>query len=335
MRMLAAFTGIMSLIVSTTTISHAQQLADSDRAVLAFDVAVSRLLTSDMMKKAQFDPATMAGNSPINPADLVRVFGAVSAPKSMADLQQPNPEKLPVSMFVRVKFKSPELATKAYTEMSNTGGKVTKGGKEYMTPPEGGPQDMLGHMYAPDTIELGSENYIVGGIKNPFTANLLEAWKKAPEQTSVKIVLDLNGARNLINEAKQNAPPESMMVTSLLDNSSAIRLALDFSSDKLLWLTMTGADAAKTGTLKAQMDGLMTMASGFGQQALGQIPMPNLKKSAGQLLRALKTTQDGNDVNIVLPKPEGFEDAIGELGQLIPMMMMQGAGGPPPGNAFS
>ena len=46
------------------------------------------------------------------------------------------------------------------------------------------------------------------------------------------------------------------------------------------------------------------------------------------MLNALAANQDGNDVSIVLPRPEGFEDAIGEVVPMVMGIMMGGPGGP-------
>ena len=56
----------------------------------------------------------------------------------------------------------------------------------------------------------------------------------------------------------------------------------------------------------------MAMAKQMGGGALAMAP-PKAQAPAKELLNALATTRDGNDVNIVLPHPEGLGDAIGDI----------------------
>lgn len=329
MRIFAPMSAVLMLTSVVLCQSQARAQAP-ESAVLAFDIALDRLMTSEAVKSSGVDPNNMVPPSPddIKPEDLKRVFGAVSAPDNLAVMEAPNQDESPVSFFVRAQFKDPAVAKKMYDGLAERGKKVTLGGKEYCRPPEGEPQNMLAHMFAADTVQFGTDDFVMAGGGNVFSAPLLASWKKMPK-AAVRVAVDVEGARHLINEAKQKGvPPQAMMAVSIVDNLAAVRLGFDLSSSNLLWLTLTGKDEQATATLKAQLDGLLAMAQGFGKQGLAQVPFPKTKQVAGELLDAMKAQQDGNDVNLELPRPSGFEEAVAELGQMIPAMMMGGAGGP-------
>ena len=306
------------------------------QGVIAFDVNLGRLMSSDAVKQSGVNPGQMMQANPdesIDPNDVDRVFGAISAPSSVAEFNKGPGETPEMEFLMRMQFKTAELAKKSYEEMGAKGTPVTIGGKNYFRPPPDKPQNMLMHMFNDKTMEMGTEKFIKAGAANIFAPALLTQWKKLPADKAFRVAVDLNGVRHLINESMQNAgqiPPPAMPLVAMVENSIAVRIAFDLSSDNLLWLSLVGKDSAATQTLKASFDGMLMMASGFGKQSLAQIPSPNLQKTAGALLDALKTTQDGNDVNLVLPRPEGFEQAIQEVAGMF-MGQLFGGGGPPAG----
>ncbi|MGB7345278.1 MAG: hypothetical protein WBD20_13775 [Pirellulaceae bacterium] len=321
-------------LLANPTNSNAQ-LPQDKQSVLAFDIYFDRLSSSDLAKATGMDDPNKAlggpganANDPIKPDELRRVFGAVSAPPSVQSMQQMGAgvEKLDFNFFARLQFKDAAATDKAFAEMIKGCETETVGGKEYYRPPvkAGSPKNMLFHKLSADVVEIGTDEYMVLPDRNVFSANLLAAWGKMPK-SAIRIAADLDGARHLIDEGLQmaegNVPPMAQPALSMVNNMTTLRIGLDFSSETLLWLTATGRDQAATDQINATLGGLLAMAKGFGQQSL---PMagPDAQGPGGELLAALSTTVDGNDVNIVLPRPDGLEKAIG--GAMMSMMAMGG-----------
>jgi hypothetical protein len=323
-----------------------EPLTENDKAVVAFDIYVDRLTGSETAKASGMeDPSSALPIPPsdIDPKDVRRVFGAVSAPADVASVAaRQGSDPLPMNFFVRVQFKTPEAADKAYQGMAATGQAVTLGGNQYYRPPaddNDSPSNLLLHMSAADTLEFGTDGFLLQPSRNLFTDGLLDSWKKMPK-AAIRIAADLDGARGLINQGMQAAqagggiPADAMPAVAIVENSAGLRFALDFSSESMLWLTLSGRDAGSTGIVKGTMDQFLAMGKGFGQQGLQAVPDENIKKVAGEILNALQTTQDGNDVNLVLPRPEGFEEAMGEAAKMAMGGMFGGPGGPGAPGAF-
>jgi hypothetical protein len=242
---------------------------------------------------------------------------------------------LEFNFFVRMQFKDQNAADKAFAEMSEGSQSTTIGEKQCLRPPPGPtvPGNVAFHRLSPDIIEVGSDDYLKLSDRNVFSDNLLDAWGKMPK-AAIRVAVDLESAKHLVDEAMQmangNVPPMAQPALSMVNNMSVLRLGLDFSSDNLLWLTATGKDESATGQINATLGGILAMAKGIGTQQLSMAG-PDAQGPGGELLAALATQVDGNDVNIVLPRPEGLEKAIG--GAMSQMMSMGGPpmieGGPP------
>jgi hypothetical protein len=309
------------------------QLPDDQRSVLAFDVYFDRILSSEMVESTGIDEfGGQMTNKPSDQIDLDtvrRIFGAASAPASLETLKaiQGGAEQTGFSFFARMQFKDKNGADKAFAKMEEGSAPATIGNKECFRPPVGAaPSNIAFYRLSPDVIEIGSDDYLELADRNVFSANLMDAWSKMPK-AAIRVGVDLDGARHLVDEALQmagsNIPPMAQPALSMVNNMAVLRIGMDFSGDTLLWLTATGKDASATGQINATLGGLLAMAKGMGAQTL---PMagPDAQGPGGELLAALATTVDGNDVNIVLPRPEGLEKAIG--GAMAQMMSM---GSPP------
>lgn len=338
MRQTLAFCLALPLLAAATP-AHAQ-LTDADKAVLAFDVYLDRLTGSDLAASTGMEDPTKAmpagSQSDIDMKEVRRVYGAISAPADMGAIEsRSGTDPLPMNFFVRLQFNSPEAAEKNLQNLSEEGRKETINGKEYLRPPDDGdtPSNMLVHLVSPDMMELGTDGFVLHSSRHVFSDNLLAAWKKMPV-ASIRVAADLDGARHLIDQGLQAAqaggavPPPAMTAVNMVNDIAGVRFALDFSSENMLWLTLSGKDATGTGTIKNTIDGFLMMGKGAAQQMLPGIPSEKLKGVATELVDALATTQDGNDVNLVLPRPDGFEEAIAEAVPMAMQAMMGGMGGP-------
>ena len=330
-------------LIFTATICFLQpavgRAQDSEKAVVAFEVYADRLTSSDLAKETGFDNPSQSvpveANEALQLDEIRRLYGAIAAPADLATLQAASSEQgfeeLPFEFFVRMQYRSAKAAETAFADMSKEGQPEAIGGKNYLRPPadaKSTPKNMLMHLSAPDTIEVGTDGYILSSDRNVFTDNLAAAWPKMPK-AAIRIGIDLDGARHLIDEGIRMAQDSGGAVpppaAAVLNDTSVLRLGLDFSGENLLWLTATGHDGDAATRVNGILGGLMAMGKGMGGQFL---PMagPDAQAPGQAILDSLATTVDGNDVNITIPKPEGLEKALeGAFGQL--MMAGMGAGG--------
>ena len=76
------------------------------------------------------------------------------------------------------------------------------------------------------------------------------------------------------------------------------------------------------------------MAKLAGKNGTKMLPDEGVQKVADKLLDSLEAKRDGAEVVVAIPKPAGFNDAMKKLQEILPMMMMGGMQGGPPGDDF-
>ena len=327
------FAGLSFDLLTTTAVA---QVPPEQQAVVAFEVYLDRLSESELAKEsgAAEQAAGLMGpggaENTVDPQDLHRIFGAAAAPPSIQSFiqMQQGVEQLDFNFFVRMQFKNAQLADKGFEEMKEGSTPVTLGGKEYFRPSaeDNPPKNVAFHKISDDTVEIGTDEYLQLPTRNLFSANLKAAWPKMP-RAGVRVALDFDGARKLIDEAVlmggEQIPPQALTVIS---NTSVFRLGIDFSGDSLIWLTATGKDAGGTQKINETLSGLMEQAKAMAGFMLPQAP-PAIQEPAKVILAALGTKVAGDDVSIEIPRPDGLGEAVSEMvGQMF--MGAMGPGGP-------
>ena len=295
------------------------QVPEADKAVLAFDVYLDRLGASKMAKQNELDgPMNPLGGAPTDlfePEDVRRLFGSVSAPPNTQAIQnagQPG-EPLPFDFFLRMQFKSQELGDKFMADVQQKSETTTIQGKTFFRPPADspGPSNIVMQRIAPDTFEFGTERYLLMPNRNLFSSRLAAAWPKMP-RAAVRVALDLDGARHLIDEGLKSipggVPAPAQPAVALVNSTSVLRLGLDLTGENLFWLTATARDEASANQVNGILGGLLAMGKQMGQGALQAAP-PAAQKPGTEILNALVTQQDGVDVSVTIPLPEGLEEA--------------------------
>lgn len=320
--------------------AQSASLDEKQKAVLVFDVRLSKMHQGELGKTLALDEKlsdwhAQNGDDGPDPSKLERVFGAMSAPEDMASAMTLQMGEMPMEFFVQLKFVDEKTTSDMLAKFEEeSGGKVEKNGKTYFKPPaEGGaPEGMLAHQVDAKTIEFGTEAYIFHENRKPFTDNLTAAWGKAPKNDAVRIVMDLEGAKGLIAEAvamgKQQTPDPMMgAYMDLVDNMKNLRISLDLESKNLLTIQATGVNESDASELKDGLDSLMGMAK-MGIQS----QLPTLKEQdadgaviAEELAKSLMPSNDGAEVSIVIPKPEGFDAWVKKAAEQYGAMLGGGA----------
>ena len=294
-------------------------------AVIAIEIDAKRLIASNTLKSTKLDltkVAPYAESAQININDIGKVSAMSSVPQGPDALKAMNGKmdgkKAPFSFLAKLELTDGAKAKGMFDKLSASLDRVVVDGKEYYRNKNGGSgaENFVMHMPTGDTVLAGTDDYVESSSANLFSGTLQNSWNRLPAQT-VRVAWDLAAMRHIFQQSKEQnaADPNQVMLLSFLENLDALRMAMDLDSPSLLSLVLTGKDDQTATAMKAQIDGLITVAQAQGKQMVGQLP-PKTQPVVSALLDALKTTRDGNDIGLTLPRPAGFEDAAAELAQM-------------------
>jgi hypothetical protein len=315
--------GLIVSLGSMSSSTNAQvtnaQVTGDNRAVVVFELDAERFVASEMFQKNQghagrAGPIEAAGQK-IKLEEIKRVYGAIGAAPDMKTIEDAKTTGLlPFDLFVQIQFKSVELAEKAYEQAKLKCVPKTIEGKQYHAIPpntEKAPENMLVHRFAPDTIEIGTEAYLTLPNRNVLSENLVRMWPEIPD-SAIRLALDVDGIRHLIEQGLLMPNPIAVVVhpvVMVVEHTSVIRLAVDFSSDTILWLSTTGKDEETTEKIDLFVAGLMATAKDLGKAFVPQVS-PKMQAPIQSMLDGISKTVRGNDVTIVIPHPPGLADAF-------------------------
>ena len=340
---------IFALVAIVAPVSAQSSLKEEQKAVLVFDLRMDMLNSSPLGKQMKFaellsEAQQKTGQGGPDQSKVVRMFGALSAPESLASLQGLEVSEVPFDFFMRAKYEDASSATEALEfSLEESGDKMEKfekNGKTFYKSLEGGsmPVGMIMHQVDETTIEIGSETYVFQPNRQMFTDNLKAAWSKAPDE-AIRLAMDLQGSKalvsELVEEGKKNADPVTEAYLDLVDNISHMGLSIDLTGANLLSVRATALDSGEGEELKSGLDSMLLLAQTGGKQMLPMVEAmaPDMKPVVESILGSLEAKIDGADVSIVIPKPSGFEDAIGAFVESGGVGSF-GFGGPPPGGGF-
>lgn len=319
-------------------------LDEKQQAVILFDVRLDRLQESDLAKSMGLKEqmAQNSGNSEIDFSKAVRIFGMVSAPESIEDIQQMQAgggEEMPMEFAMRVQFADEAAMDEVMNKMKAEGTEFTNGGKTYYRPDdENAPKNVCAGQIDSTTMVMGTENYVtLKDFKSAFSKGVQTAWSNVSKtEDTIRIVIDLAGSKNLVDdllEMGKDAPPPAKAFLDLVPGMNDLRITMDFSGGHLFTLGSTCKDSECATNLNDALDSIFGMAKLTGEAQLGQMKqmgMDQVANVASQVLKSLKPKLDGSSVTVTVPKPDGFEDAIQQAAGMMGGMM-GGPGGPPPG----
>jgi len=347
MRVVAITLFFLLSAVCTLPAQGQSTLTEKQKAVIIFDVRMDMIMKSELAKELGFANNLQQMAAPgagADPSKVDRVFGAMSAPESLEQLQaMQNGSEVKFEFFSRMKYKDAASAKADFeSNLNDDFEEIERAGKTYFKSPGtiAVPKGLVMHMVDETTIEMATEAYAFHSDRKVFTDNLMASWKQAPND-AIRIAADLAGAKEfvaeLVKEAKDNAPdPTVGEYLGLIDNIKDLRLSLDFSNKNLLTLNANGVDQENTDELKGGLDSLFFLAKAAGKPSLKQMQerAPELAKVGNAVLDSLEAKTAGTNVSVSIPRPEGLVEAIKKASG---MMMGMGGGPPavrPPGDGF-
>ena len=316
----------MGLILAPK-VSEAQSDTKEQKSTFLFDVQVDKLL-SGAKSLGMDDSILEQANGEdifegINAKDVKRIFGSTSIPKTSGDLMAANAGgPIPVDFFFRISFNDAEAMDRLMANIEADSVKKVVDGKEYFSPPQD--MGMLGHKINSTTFEMGTAGYLTSKSRNFQTDRLKQAFSNAPKH-AIRIILDLESNEAMIAEglemAKGSVPPPFQPVLGVVDNISTITICLDLEDADLLTIHAEGKNEDDAEELRGTLDGLLGMAKFGLQQQVGPMlaSSPEMKPVAQTVFNAMTAKRDASTVKVVIPRPEGFKDAVAAAA----MMMSQ------------
>ena len=316
MRTVAFSLFLLLAAVCAPVIGQTAPLEEKQKAVLAFEVRVDLVKDGELGKA--LDLGKMMSSLPnmdgMDMSKLKKVIGAMSAPENMDAAQGiaaggPTPE-----FFVQVHLEENEVCEMAKKKVEeDNGGTVKHDGKTFYKSPEGDGPPMLVHFPKSGLMEAGTEAYLFQDNRKVMTDGLMKAWTASSSEESIRIVADLDAAKGFIGEAvamaKESADPTTGEFLNLVDNMKDLSITLDVANSKnLLNLTATGVNSEEAEELHSGLDGILGMAKFGGNMQVQAMKEQDPEGAAvmGSILESLNAKLDGEQVKLVVPKPDGF-----------------------------
>ncbi len=315
-----------SCLFSPASVNAQADLTDEDRATILFDVRLSRMRDGEFMKGLEDlvdGLPNISDQIGIDLNSVERVFGAASLPESIEEFsEQEIPES--VQFFLRVEMADAESAKDLLDTMG--GEEVELNGKTYRSPQKGTYSHLLENS---NTVEIATEKYLEQTTLHLFSKGLFLASKKTPG-VGVHIVADLASESELVAQvieaAKADSSPMVAPILDLIVNASDLSISIDLDGDNLLSIVATGNNESDAEELRGGLDKLLGIAKNSGAPLVNEFLDPNTAEMADNFLESLEAIRDGLKVRVDIPHPDGFDDAIRDALEMIPMLMGGGFG---------
>lgn len=320
---------VFSFVLFGTSL-QGQSGPDPAAAEIAFEIKMDALRDTPMYKMAQTtlesQPGMVPGNGDVE--KIKRVWGAVQLPEKVAEIEgAESGDQIPMDLFIRIELEDKKAADEMAAEMIKDSNEVKEDGETFYTP-KNGPQNLRARRANDTTLEVATQNFFSKGLgENLYSPGLKKAWDMFSNEP-IRIAIDLENARGLVDEgldmAKDQMPPMMHGMLDMVDKMDNIRIAMDFQDGRdLMALGMTSSDEDTAEELRKGLDGLMGMAKMMGGAQVEQLQQidEGMANTVSALLKSLQANREGDDVQINIPKPEGFDETLKS------MMGMGGVGG--------
>ena len=286
---------------------------------MAFEIRMADLMNNPLSGMAKGALESQAGMLPGGGEveKIKRVWGAVALPQNAATLMSiDNESDLPMEMFVQIEMTDAASTDAMVESMAADSNEVKQDGKTYYTP-KNGPNNVMAWKANDTTIEMATSKFLKEGPGEAlFAPGLKSAWDSFPE-APIRIAIDIEGARPLIDQgldmAKDQTPAMMQGLLALVNKMNDLRIAIDFDDgNDLISLGMMCGDEEAAEEVRSGIDGLLGMGKMMaGSQIDGLREMDaNLADVASAVLASLAAKRNGNDVQIIIPKPDGFDEAV-------------------------
>ena len=303
--------------------SSGQEIAPTQQSVVVFDLRLDEFMAdaesmgADLNDLDESIPTSDIFEG-VLPSEFKRVYGSMSLPKKFEELVGMGIGMgLPLEFYVRVEFANDDACRLMAENIEFSSKEVELNGVSFWTPEET-EIGVFSRKLNDTTIEFGSEAYVVHPDREFLTPGLEQVWRDITDG-AIRVAVDLETPSGFIAEAvamgSESQDPQTQAYLGLIDNLKTASLSADLESKNLLTMIADAIDTEQAEEVKSGLDSLLMLAQMAGKMGVGQLAKqaPESGVVANKVLEALNASQDGTVVKIVIPKPDGFKEAIAKL----------------------
>lgn len=273
------------------------------KAIVAINIDVQQLYKNQLVKSLVDLGMKEAGpGAPFTPDEITKISAFVAAPKGMDPVSLSK-----INFYAYAGFNNQTATGKIKALMlAEEGREVTVGGKSLIAPPE---DSGMYFDVQPNYIVAGTEDYLTSPSNQFSTKQLADTYSALPK-SPVRIVIDLDGARELLDQvsemAKANADIFTKPYVSLIDEVATIAITSDLDNDSILRIQLSGHNEDEAGKIKQKLDALI----GLGKQLSESAPVGPSEQILLGAAKDVEAKQNGKSVTVEIKKPEGFEASV-------------------------
>jgi len=291
-----AVCSLVSLPENSSVAQDIPALKENQSSVILFDLRIDKF--AEDAKKYNGSEALaglpIGAFKDIKLTDLKRVFGSASLPENLESAMKnmmgpPKDQKI--------------------------------GGKEFFVP-KFGAKFALGHRVDQNTFEIGTQAYCLQEKRDFYTDQLKTALNTAPDDP-IRVVIDLETRADFIKEAidlgkQQLDNPVTEAYLDLVDNAKSLVFTQSLASNNLATLMIEGVNETDAKDLRDGLESLLGSAKLGAPTLIGQLKnQMKISDKSGAALKTmvddLEATIEGTSISVILKKPEGLEEAVGEI----------------------
>lgn len=244
------------------------------------------------------------------------ISGSLSFPGSVQDLMTMGPrEPIPFDFMVQVDFSDAKKMSPVWDEIEKNFEAFEEDGmKGFRLKGEETPNMMFTKL-DDDSMAIGTPGYLKKGGKDLNSKPVADLLNSLPKH-AVRVALDLGAAADLMDEFNEmmqgQIPPEAAPFVEVAMKIEAIKLSLDLDDEKMMVLGIRGKDEEATKEIFGTIDGLLNMAKFAAGAQIAQMKKDSPETAAllSTLLTSLKPKNEGNEMTMVVPRPEGMNEVL-------------------------
>lgn len=263
------------------------------------------------------DKSIRSGPEPLIAA-AKSISGSFSFPGSVQDLMGMGPQDpIPFDFMVQFEFADSGTLDSVWKDIeANFDEAEASGIKGYRTPGQEVP-NMIFTKIDSDTMAIGTPGYLKKGGKDLNSKPVADLLNSLPKH-AVRVALDTSAAADLMDEINEmmagQIPPEAAPFVEVAMKIESLKMSMDMEDKTLMVLGIRGKDEEATKEIFGTIDGLLNMAKFAAGAQIAQMKEESPKSAAvvSALIASLKPKNEGNEVTMVVPRPEGMSEMIKE-----------------------
>lgn len=288
-------------------------------AVMSFSVDIAKLKSSALAPLfSQMESAPVTSGPQAIIAAAKSISGSFSLPASAQDLMTMGPqEDIPFNFVVQVNFPDSATMSKIWDSITADFEPAEMDGISGFRLANEETPNMLFTQLDDVSMAIGTPTFIKQSGRTANSKGVNALMGTLPDH-SLKLAIDLSNSTDLLDEVKEmlngQLPPEAAPFFDVAMKIQSLKLSFDMEAEKMLVLGVGGRDEEATKEIFQTVDGLLNMAKFAAGAQIAQMKedSPQTAEVASKLLAALKPKNEGNEMTLVVDRPEGMDEMLKE-----------------------